>query len=112
MNGKVIVDHDDVGITALRDAGRGHVIRVAIGEHCARTILLATIFQDVFIDVAVDHAADAGSVTHIEFRDVLANRGDDAHNFMTRNLRVLLGSPMTFHLVNVRVADTGVLDFN
>ena len=94
----------------MRDSGRRAFLRVTIGECSIRTVLLLTLFEAFALRVAIHHAPYPCAVAYFELGDVLADRRHDAHDFVSRYLRILLRSPVAFHLVDVGVADTRSLD--
>jgi hypothetical protein len=108
-----VVSHDDVGrVSALGDTRRRAFVRRAVSEY--RLIPVAMVLLSVTAALAgkaaIYHATDACSVSHFEFQNILTDGCDDPDDLMARNLWVLLRSPVTANLVNVRVADAAEFD--
>src|SRR5690606_41927994 len=83
-----------------------------IGQDQTRHVVLAVEVAAGAADTAIDEAADADAVADLEFRDLRADRRDDAGDLMTGDDRIDGILPFVADGVDVRVADAGELDFD
>ena len=56
------------------------------------------------------HAPHTDMIANGEFRNLVADRGDDSGNLMPRHERILLRAPLPTSCMNIRVADPRVFD--
>jgi hypothetical protein len=78
--------------------------------------MVAVVFQSCLalftLFTAVDHTADADQVAHVESRDLIADGGHLADDFMSRHARIERTGPFRSRLMKVGVADAAVIDGN
>src|SRR5690606_20072224 len=101
VNGKMISDHDVVGVTTLRNTSGRAFFGIAVGENRIRTILFFISLTGCASQATIHHASNASAIPHLEFGDLSAHSGHDPYDFMARYLGILLWPPMAFHLVDV-----------
>lgn len=103
------VHHNLLRITAESVSGR-----VCRGAVVGENHMVAVIFQPCFalftLLTAVDHTADADQISHVESRDLIADGGHLADDFMSRHARIERTGPFRSRLMKVGVADAAVID--
>src|SRR2546427_12690922 len=99
----MLLHHDVVGVTTLRDPGRRRFFRIAVGKkgRIVIAVLLLSAFTTLTRAATVDHTTHTCLITYFEACDFFADRAYNSCYFVPRNLRVLLWSPVTAKLVNV-----------
>jgi hypothetical protein len=103
-----LVDHDAVGITAVRDATRDLVGRVVREGREAEAVLLEACLAARALAARPDHAADCCQVTLFEQTDRAADLHHSADNLVPRYARVH-GRHHAFPLI-ARLVQIGVTD--
>lgn len=100
----------------LRIAAEGVSGRVCRGAVVGENHMVAVVFQSCLalctLFTAVDHTADADQVAHVESRDLIADGGHLADDFMSRHARIERTGPFGSRLMKVGVADAAVIDGN
>src|SRR4051812_2999949 len=73
-------------------------------------ILLEAGLAALALTAAVDHAADADALTHLELAHTRAHGGHLPDDLVTGNARVLRARPLTAHRVQIGVAHAAIED--
>jgi hypothetical protein len=108
---EVVIDHDVRGVATLGE--RAVLVDGAVREGVAlQAVLLLAPQAGRALPAGVDHAADADAVTDGVPGDLGAGLGDDAGDFMAGDHGIGGRTPLAAHVVDVRVADTDVLDLD
>src|SRR5580704_18777242 len=101
--------HDDAGrIATVRHAVEYFILAVVGQSEMVFAVLLLTRETARAFPAGIDHAADCGDITLLEFLDSTADRRAPADDFVARHARV--GSrheivPFISHLMEIRVAN-------
>src|ERR1700733_8507801 len=107
LQDKALVDDNAVRIAAVGDAARV-LVREVIGEDEIRTELLQTLFALGTGAIGIDHTADGGDVSYLEFLNTGADFGDAANDLVAGNAGIHRGhhtAPLIAHLVEIGVTD-------
>ena len=106
---EVVLHDDGRGVTAVGDVAV--VILAVIRTHEALgAVLLEPCLAVVALTTGIDEHADAHPVPGLERRDLRTDLADNAGDLVSGHHREDRGEPLLARLVDVRVADPGVLD--
>ena len=83
-----------------------------VGKYGAIAILLQAFFALRTVAAGIDKTTNSNVVTNFELADFVADRSDDACDFVSGNHREDAFSPFITNLMYVGVADTAVLDLD
>ena len=102
--------HDVAGVATVR-VGPGALLRtvVSAGE-AVLAVLFKALRAGLAMLTAVDHAADTNQVADAKLRDLGADGGHAADDFVAWNRRIDSPLPLVSHCVEVGVADAAVED--
>src|ERR1035438_2645059 len=112
MKHKRFVHNDRFGIPAVGDSSKMCVLAV-VGLH--RT-MFAILFESRMATgtgpAGIHHATDSGQITFLEFLDLTADPGHAPHDFVARHAGVNRHVPLVANLVQIRMTDATIKDFN
>jgi hypothetical protein len=75
--------------------------------------MFVSYFAITAASVRIDKTADSGKVANLELGDLRANTRDSAEDLMARHHGVArVSSPVVFHVVQIRVANTAKKDID
>ena len=106
----ILVDGDASGIAAI---GRGLTVALVavIGErHAGLAILLFARKAGLAFAAGIDEAADADDVALVPLADMVADRGDTAHDLVPGHHGEDRAAPFVAGLVNVGMANAAIED--
>ncbi len=105
----VVLDHDRRGVATVGDLTVG-VLAVVRGDEALDAVVLQALQAVLALQARADENADPYAVTWLERGDVASDFLDDAGDLVPRNHGEDRGEPLFACLMDIRVADAGVLD--
>src|SRR5436190_10268284 len=88
-------------------------VLAVVGLHRAVfAILLESCMATGTGPAGIHHATDPGQITFLEFLDLATDRGNAPHDFVARHARVNRHVPLVANLVQIRMTDTAIKNFN
>ncbi len=105
--------HDDrLGIPAVGHPSKMCVLTV-VGEYwTVFAILLESCMATGTGPAGIHHATDRSQITFLEFLDLATDPGHAPHDFVARHARVNCIMPLVANVVQIRMTDATIKDFN